>query len=163
MGNARRALLAAATMLALAGCSEDNSDQPQPLPPFTASPSPSAVPQPTMPAAAKQHTREGVEAYARYFVDVANYAQRTGDTRGVQSLAGPDCATCAQYVADVKEWYRVGSVRGGLLTITRVHTPAFRKGFSPVSLLDVDVSPVEWFDADGSKVGATEPGTPDSS
>jgi hypothetical protein len=161
-GNVRRctAALATAGLLALPACSDDKADQPRALPPVTASPTASAPVAPTMPAAAKQHTREGAEAFARHFIDAVNYAQQTGKTGMVRSLSAPRCESCAQYVSDVHDWYRDGSVRGGLLTIKGIRAQPLRPGYSPTAVLDVDVSPVEWFDAKGSKVGATEPGYP---
>jgi len=111
-----------------------------------------------MPAAAKQHTREGAEAFARHFIDVINYAQETGETDAMGSISAPRCESCAQYISDIHEWYSEGSVRGGLLTIKRLQTQPLRPGYSPTSVLDVDVSPVQRFDKAGVKTGAPEPG-----
>jgi hypothetical protein len=158
-GNVRHScvVLAAAGLLALAGCNGDSKDQPRTLPPVTSTPTVSAQPQPTMPPEAKQHTREGAEAFARHFIDVTNHAQQTGDTTGVQTLADKDCGSCAQFISDVHEWYRDGSVRGGVLTITKAHTPPLRSGFTPTSVLEVEVSPVQRLDTEGTPTAPAQP------
>ena len=68
--------------LLLSGCGGD-SPEPKPLPKdskSSPSASPSATP-PEMPAAAKKKTKAGAIAFVRHYVELINYAGRSGEPR----------------------------------------------------------------------------------
>lgn len=68
------------------------------------------VPVPVMPEAAKQHTKEGWEAFAKYFIEELNYMVETNDPSRVEALASGACDFCrveihfANFVAEQNQW-----------------------------------------------------------
>lgn len=58
-------------------------------------PTPSAsTPAPTMPRAARKNTPAGATAFARYFIEVRNYAITTGRTAELRKITAPECFEC---------------------------------------------------------------------
>ncbi|MCC3302800.1 DUF6318 family protein [Arthrobacter sp. zg-Y895] len=55
------------------------------------------VPLPVMPEEAKVQSKEGLEAFARYWYEAANYGYETGDVGPVQAISSPDCTACLNY------------------------------------------------------------------
>ena len=101
--------------VSVAGCTSDAAPVPAPRPslstPLTSgSPTgPSASPTPTpretptetpppMPAAAKGDGRAAAKAFVRYYIDLINYAGRTGDVRRLKARSGTDCLSCMELV-----------------------------------------------------------------
>ena len=103
-------------MLGLAGCTPggppeaSQTGSPSASPSVTATPTPTPaavykpadatgkaqnVPVPVLPEAAKANSKEGLEAFARYWYQVLSYAYETGDLTDVQRLSGPNCGLCA--------------------------------------------------------------------
>lgn len=72
------------------------------------------VPVPVMPGAAKQHTKEGWEAFAKYFIDELNYMVETNDTKRIETLVTSNCQYCltqmdlARAFAQYKQWLTGG-------------------------------------------------------
>jgi hypothetical protein len=106
------------SVLALGACSDDDP-QPRFAPPSSpapSSPSTTAVSgpvAPTMPATARGTDAAAAEAFVKFYWEMVNYAQATGDVDGLKALA-PRCGTCAaavDYIVDVYE--RGGHIRGG--------------------------------------------------
>ncbi|MCC9175336.1 DUF6318 family protein [Arthrobacter sp. zg-Y179] len=55
------------------------------------------VPLPVMPEEAKVESKEGLEAFARYWYEAANYGYETGDVELVKAISSPECTTCLNY------------------------------------------------------------------
>ncbi|MFJ5956073.1 DUF6318 family protein [Paenarthrobacter sp. NPDC092416] len=53
------------------------------------------VPVPVMPELAKENTKEGLEAFVRYYYAVKNYANETGDIGTLETLTSPQCLACS--------------------------------------------------------------------
>lgn len=130
-GTSRRRATAVFVLMAVAltGCSQATGDpgggSPSPAvsssrPSATASPSPTPsaqykpasaegpaenVPLPVMPAEAKVESKEGLEAFARYWYEAANYGYETGDVSLVQAVSSPDCTTCTNYYEVVERGF----------------------------------------------------------
>ena len=104
-----------AASLLVSGCG--GNPEPQPLPKPTVSPSPSAsasATPPVMPSAAKAKTKAGAIEFARYYVELINHAQATGDTVALAGLESPECKTCARSRKGIERLYESGAVvRGG--------------------------------------------------
>ncbi|MCC3291902.1 MULTISPECIES: DUF6318 family protein [unclassified Arthrobacter] len=64
------------------------------------------VPLPVMPEEAKVQSKEGLEAFARYWYEAANYGYETGDVGPVQAISSPDCTTCLNYYEVVDNGFR---------------------------------------------------------
>ncbi|WP_427004612.1 DUF6318 family protein [Pseudarthrobacter sp. H2] len=52
------------------------------------------VPVPVLPEAAKVETKDGLEAFARYWFSQLNFAYETGRLGGLNSVTAPDCEFC---------------------------------------------------------------------
>ncbi|MDP9883199.1 hypothetical protein J2W21_000689 [Sinomonas atrocyanea] len=57
------------------------------------------LPKPELPAAAKENTKAGFEAFTQYWFDTVTYALETGDTGPLKAVSKPDCKICNVYVA----------------------------------------------------------------
>jgi hypothetical protein len=138
----------AATVLALTACNgggnapagEPTSASPSVSATPSATPTPAApykpadatgkaknVPVPVLPAAAKAETKEGLEAFARYWYSTLSYAYETGDTALMENATDPSCVFCEGLRAGVASAWRDGRwVEGGTLeapSVTVVLSP----------------------------------------
>jgi len=62
----------------------------------------------TKPPAADKATAAGAEAFARYWMAVANQAFATLDSSALATISGPACATCESYIQSIKRSNRDG-------------------------------------------------------
>nr|WP_281405743.1 DUF6318 family protein [Arthrobacter yangruifuii] len=175
-------------MLFLSACSEAAGDpgpaesptgvssSPTATPTPTPTPTPSAtykpasaegpaenVPLPVMPAEAKVQSKEGLEAFARYWYDLINYGFETGDVEPVRAISGPECAVCKNFYRIVGPGYKNSDwIKGGELVVRSVHsnyvvTP---EGLYQVLIQNVQ-EPLEYFGPGvlyGTREGYPEPG-----
>ncbi|MBI2245838.1 MAG: hypothetical protein HYU55_18475 [Nocardioides sp.] len=121
------AALCVVSVLALGACSGDDP-QPRFAPPSSSaptSPSTTAVSgpvEPTMPAAARGSDAAAAEAFVRFYWEMVNYAQATGDVRGLKGLA-TKCINCDNGVDFIANAYdKGGEIRGGEGTVSRLET-----------------------------------------
>ncbi|MBB6404268.1 DUF6318 family protein [Arthrobacter sp. AZCC_0090] len=83
----------------------------------TATPSPTAaykpadskgkaqnVPVPVLPEAAKANSKEGVEAFARYWYDLLNYGFETGQLGPIREVTNSTCAMCGKVFPGIEKW-----------------------------------------------------------
>jgi hypothetical protein len=74
--------------------------------------------EPALPTRAQSETPAGAEAFVRYFIEVLNYAQKTGDTARLRQVSTSRCAACEGYVEAIERAYSTGGrVKGGALTV----------------------------------------------
>ncbi len=107
--------------LALSSCSDEPEPKvaPEPSPsasPAAASPSssPSATTPPPMPVAARDNSESGGVAFVRYFWDVANWTQSTGDTKHLRFLMSSHCAGCQAALEAIEDVHQSGgTIEGG--------------------------------------------------
>ncbi len=52
------------------------------------------VPVPVLPAEAKKETKAGLEAFAKYWYELVEYAYETGDLEPLKAVSGPSCVAC---------------------------------------------------------------------
>lgn len=64
------------------------------------------VPLPVMPEEAKEFSKEGLEAFAEYFYEAANYAYESGDVEPIRRVSGPDCLVCNHVLSQVQEGFQ---------------------------------------------------------
>ncbi|ABL83551.1 hypothetical protein Noca_4054 [Nocardioides sp. JS614] len=128
------AALCVVSVLALGACSGDDPE-PRFAPPSSSapsSPSTTAVSgpvEPTMPAAARGSDAAAAEAFVRFYWEMVNYAQATGDVEGLRSLGAEGCNACdggVQFIRDVVK--RSGEVVGGENSISHVRSAFFDDG-----------------------------------
>jgi hypothetical protein len=93
----------------LVGC--QSNPEPPPIEAASSSPSPSPSPAdapPTLPAEANGTSEAAAKAFVRHYIELVNYAMRTGDTGDLSSLSDPACGSCAEVVQNVDELYTDG-------------------------------------------------------
>ena len=110
-----------AALVLLVGCSDDDPE-PRIAPTDSSSaasttappPSPTGPVEPTLPAEAAGEDAAAAEAFVRFYWEMANYAQATGDVGGLRRLAAPSCAACVAAADFVEGVYRDGGrITGG--------------------------------------------------
>ena len=114
-------LMSLMSVLALGACSDDDPEpklaDPSPSSSAPSFPSTTAVSgpvEPTMPAAARGTGAAAAEAFVRFYWEMVNYAQATGDVESLLELADQHCRACrggAHFLADTYE--RGGHIYGG--------------------------------------------------
>lgn len=78
------------------------------------------VPVPVLPEVAKTETKEGLEAFAKYWFALLSYGYETGDTERLSALSGPDCQFCKGLVQNIETAWSEGKwISGG-----QIETPA---------------------------------------
>lgn len=78
------------------------------------------VPVPVLPEVAKTETKEGAEAFTKYWFSVLSYAYETGDTVALSALSGPSCVFCKGLVDNIETAWSDGKwISGG-----HIETPA---------------------------------------
>ncbi|MBT2515253.1 DUF6318 family protein [Arthrobacter sp. ISL-30] len=81
------------------------------------------VPVPVLPEEAKSETKEGLQAFARYWYSTLSYAYETGDMAPMQSISSSTCASCTKIKAEVEEWNREGRwMAGGKMVVQAVES-----------------------------------------
>ena len=127
--------------MALSGCNSGDSPGPggtsspvaaeTPTASSTPTPTPSAVykpadasgpaqnvPVPVLPEVAKTETKEGAEAFTKYWFSVLSYAYETGDTVVLSKLSKAECAFCQGLVDDIEAAWAEGKwISGGQIEI----------------------------------------------
>ena len=134
----------AAAALMLAGCnsggtptgpdttspSATESATPSPTPTLTAIYKPADasgraqnVPVPVLPEVAKTETKEGLEAFARYWYYTLSYAYETGDLAPLSAVTGSGCANCEAAKKVISNWYVDGRwLHGGTIVAPAIET-----------------------------------------
>lgn len=144
------AVLAVGSALALSGCgaggapepggssSQSASETPTPTASATPTSTPSAVykpadasgpaqnvPVPVLPDVAKTETKEGLEAFAKYWFQLLSYGYETGDTKSISAITSPACTMCERAKQVQQGWHQEGRwLAGG-----RVNTPSVNTKF----------------------------------
>jgi Family of unknown function (DUF6318) len=108
------------------------------------------VPVPVLPDVAKTETKEGLEAFVRYWYATLNYAFETGKTEKLVEISGPSCVFCHGLQDGVAEAWSEGRwVSGG-----KIETPAisvkFEPGVEPHAVVQVLQETIEIRKPDGS-------------
>ncbi|GAP58520.1 hypothetical protein AHiyo1_15970 [Arthrobacter sp. Hiyo1] len=62
------------------------------------------VPVPVLPEAAKANTKEGVEAFARYWYELLNYGFETGRLGPINEVTSSTCAMCSKVFPGIEKW-----------------------------------------------------------
>lgn len=169
------AALVVGLALALSGCNSGGSPGPggtssqvaeeKPTASATATPTPTPsavykpadasgpaqnVPVPALPEVAKTETKEGAEAFAKYWFQLLSYGYETGDTERLSALSGPDCLFCKGLVDNIETAWSDGKwISGGQIETPAVTADAPAGGSTYVTLQVIQKELVVR-DADGS-------------
>lgn len=120
------------------------------------------VPVPVLPEVAKTETKEGAEAFTKYWFSVLSYAYETGDLALFESAAPNPCEACEKVSKVIKDWHSEGRwLVGGTLS-TPVTNTTFTKGQNATYQVAVQVhqEPLSYMRANGT-VARTDPQSPD--
>lgn len=102
-----------ATILTVGACSSEPTPKEPPRSPTPTATTPADA-APTPPAQAGEDSPEGAAAFVNYYIDVFNYAARTGDVEGLTELSSPDCTGCQRYIKLYRDTYAAGGYfKGG--------------------------------------------------
>lgn len=119
------------------------------------------VPVPVMPELAKTETKEGLEAFTRYWFDLLNYAYQTGDVAGLESVTNPSCDYCSKLTTSLTTNYQGDRwLAGGKIT-----TPASTTSFERSSdgnfqvILQVLQTPISYYETGGKEFRAASNGS----
>jgi hypothetical protein len=171
----------AAVALALSGCntgggpgttdttspaaSQTPSATPTPTPtatpayvPASASGRAQNVPVPVLPEVAKTETKEGLEAFARYWFQVLSYSYETGDLSLLDGLTPQTCGPCQKSAEAIRTWHADGRwLVGGQISTPAVET-TFAKDVAGQYKVSAQVHqvPLSYVRADGT-VAHTDP------
>ncbi|WAH98904.1 DUF6318 family protein [Arthrobacter sp. MMS18-M83] len=118
------------------------------------------VPIPVLPEAAKANSKEGVEAFARYWFLALSYAYETGDVAVWSAMTSAECVFCNRLKQGLESAY----VKGRWIVGGKMTTPSASANFKSEALsqqveIQTIQGQIDYYDADGS-VG--QPATPSS-
>lgn len=134
--------LVVAAAVALSGCNSGGEPDPavtattsaaESIPP-SATPTPTAtykpadatgraqnVPVPVLPEVAKTETKEGLEAFTRYWFELLNFAYETGDISGIRGVTSPSCDFCSNITTSLTTNYQGDRwLVGGRVTVPTI-------------------------------------------
>ena len=83
------------------------------------------VPVPVKPALADKNSKEGLEAFAKYWYSLLNYGFETGDLSPVKSVTGDTCAMCGKIFPGVVKWNTNGKWVEGAAIVVHVAQSKF--------------------------------------
>jgi hypothetical protein len=120
------------------------------------------VPVPVLPEVAKTETKEGAEAFAKYWFSVLSYAYETGDVALFESIEPPSCAACQKVKEVTRDWHSEGRwLVGGKLTTPVAETTFVKDEDGKYDVaVQVRQEPLSYMRADGS-VARTDAQKPD--
>jgi hypothetical protein len=121
----------------------------------TAPPIPAAIPQPSKPPEADEHTEQGAQQFTLYWFKTINYAVQTGDVKPLQAASHPRCAPCQAVVAAVQDNYVDGGyAEGGTFTVRTAEPQNFALADQPTILVSFDRSSQSSLAPDGQVRGS---------
>ena len=179
------AALVVGLALALSGCNSGGSPGPggtssqvaeeKPTSSATATPTPTPsavykpadasgparnVPVPVLPEVAKTETKEGLEAFTRYWFELLNYAYQTGDIAPVEAITSPSCEFCSNITNSLTTNYQGDRwLAGGRITIPAASTSFERSADANYQvILQVLQDAITYYERGGSEFrAATKP------
>lgn len=117
------------------------------------------VPVPVMPEVAKTETKEGAEAFVRYWYEYLSYGYETGDTGNLEKMSNPSCVFCTSLRDGIAEAWSEGRWISGGQIETPVVTATFESGVEPYAVVQVIQSTIEIRNPDGTLLQKPTPAT----
>ncbi|MCW3768853.1 DUF6318 family protein [Paenarthrobacter sp. PAE-2] len=110
------------------------------------------VPVPVMPELAKENSKEGLEAFIRYWYEVKSYANQTGDVSTLADLSSADCRLCNRMKKASVDSYRNGRwLAGGSFSIPAMEIEWEPGSASHRAKVQVVQDGIAYFNSDGSE------------
>src|SRR5215217_3137087 len=98
------------------------SSSPEPSPASSAGPA-ANIPVPVKPALADENSKEGLEAFTKYWLELFSYGYETNDWAPFEAVTDPGCRTCANVMSAVSQVYTSGGwIVGGTTKATDFST-----------------------------------------
>lgn len=166
----------AAAALALTACQGGGEPVAQPTlaetssataAPSTSTPSPAAtatykpadasgkaqnVPVPVKPALADENSKEGLEAFTKYWFELLSYGYETGDVTEWQALSAPDCSYCVNVRKRIDDSYSSGGWQvGAKISVGSVEPQFMPDAPSQEVAVQVLQQPTSYYAPDGSE------------
>ena len=109
------------------------------------------VPVPVLPEAAKAETKEGLEAFARYWFQLLSYGYETGDASHIEAITSPGCEACEHAKKVLTGWHSDGRwLAGGKVDTPSVST-TFRMADGNYQVaIQVSQQALSYYNPDGS-------------
>ena len=128
----RVGVVAVAVVFAVAGCSAGDAPSAA-LPSGSAPPQSSPPTEPPLPATATQDTPAGAQSFARYYIEVLDYASHAGDVQSLRRLG--NCETCLAQADGIEMFFKSGGhVEGGEIRITNTESVRFLRSVALVNI-----------------------------
>jgi hypothetical protein len=117
---------------------------------------------PVLPEVAKTETKEGAEAFAKYWFSVVSYSYETGEVADFESLEPSSCAACRKVKEVIENWHSDGRwLVGGKLSTPVVNTTFIKDQDGRYQVaVQVHQEPLSYMRADGT-VARTDTQAPD--
>jgi hypothetical protein len=105
---------------------------------------------------AKTETKEGLEAFARYWFEQLNFAYQTGDITGVQTVTSPDCQFCANVTNSLTTNYQGGRWLVGGKIVVPSSASTFERGDDGKYqvIVQVQQAAISYYDPGGAEFRA---------
>ena len=121
------------------------------------------VPVPVMPELAKENSKEGLEAFIRYWYEVGNYADETGDISGLATLSQNSCNACAYFLKGAQDGNRDGRwLVGGAVRIPALDIEWESGQESQRARVQVVQDAINYYNPDGTEGRPSDPPTNDA-
>lgn len=178
-------LVGACTLLLLTGCQAvvAPTESSTTTPPPSSAPAPSSpvttsvaaykpadangkaqnVPVPVMPALARENSKEGLEAFVRYWYALGNYANETGDVTELSTLSAQQCQSCIYFQKAATD----GHLNGRWLVGGSVMVPSIQITWNPTETshqarVQVIQDAISYFNPDGTEGRPSDPPSNDA-
>ncbi|MHA7146138.1 DUF6318 family protein [Arthrobacter sp. TmT3-37] len=130
---------------------------PEPSPASSAGPA-ANVPVPVKPALADENSKEGLEAFTKYWFELFSYGYETNDWAAYDEVTDPGCQTCANLTGQVRDLYAEGGwIEGGLVRLNSVQTEYIKNTAGSInSFVDLEQDSLIYYDQEGSEINRSE-------
>ncbi|BCW52058.1 DUF6318 family protein [Arthrobacter sp. StoSoilB13] len=115
------------------------------------------VPVPVMPELAKENTKEGLEAFIRYWYAQLSYVDETGDMSSWLPLISRDCRLCIRLQESGEDGYTKGRwLAGGKISVPVVEVQWGAENGGPWAKVQVVQEAINYYNADGTAGRASD-------
>ncbi|WP_325169863.1 DUF6318 family protein [Arthrobacter sedimenti] len=142
-----------------AEASESATASPSPEPSPASSAGPAAnIPVPVKPALADENSKEGLEAFTKYWLELFSYGYQTNDWAPFEAVTDVGCTTCENLKAEVNRVYDDGGwIAGGQIRLNSFNTEFIANTVGSInSYVDVQQSGLVYFGQGGAQKGTSE-------
>ncbi|MHA7264029.1 DUF6318 family protein [Arthrobacter sp. TMN-37] len=113
---------------------------------------------PPKPAGVDAETREGLEAFTRYWFALFSYGYESNNWSGLQAVTDRGCDTCTNVIGEVGKHYETGGwIQGGKVIVHAVSTTLQPGARGPVSsTVTLEQAELVYFDQSGREAAVSD-------